>query len=163
MQTAMRTRPGRDLFVMVAGAVLAATPVRAQEAPAERKASAGVYTAAQATRGESAYKVNCVSCHSTSDYTGETFTLGWVTKTAFDIFEVIRSQMPEDNPGILSRQEYVDVVAYIFSLNAYPTGSAELATDDATLKKVRIDPLPPRTATANGTRTWKHPTVARQR
>lgn len=163
MQTVTQTRRGRELFILLAGFTLGTMPVQAQDAPAERKASTGVFTAAQANRGETVYKVNCVSCHSVSDYTGETFTLGWVTKTAFDIFDVIRSQMPEDNPGILARQEYVDVVAYIFSLNSYPTGSAELPSDDATLKKVRIDALPPKLAAAMGTRVVQHPVLSRHR
>lgn len=139
--------------------LLAAGPAQAQDStggPTERKASAGVYTPAQATRGEGSYKVNCVSCHATSDYTGETFQLAWVSKTAFDIFDVIRSQMPEDNPGILARQEYVDIVAYILSLNTYPAGAADLPSDDDSLRKVRID-MPPGQLAATGTVPRVHP------
>jgi mono/diheme cytochrome c family protein len=126
--------------------MLATTSLPAQDSAAtngERKTTTGVFTTAQAARGENSYKVNCVSCHATSDYTGETFQLAWVTRTAFDIFDAIRSQMPEDNPGILPRQEYVDIVAYIFSLNSYPAGQSDLPSDDAALKKVRIDAPPP--------------------
>jgi hypothetical protein len=122
-----------------------------------------VYTAAQATRGENSYKVNCVSCHATSDYMGETFELSWITRTAFDLFDVIRSQMPEDNPGILPRQEYVDIVAYIFSLNKYPVGSADLPGDDASLKKVRIDGPAKFGAATDRTSTVRHPIVGRPR
>lgn len=107
-------------------------------AAAERPTSSGVYTEAQAARGEGAYKTSCQSCHAKSEYTGDKFKTAWVSKTAFDIFDVIRTQMPEDNPGSLERAQYVDIVAYIFSLNAFPVGAAELPGDDAGLKKVRI-------------------------
>jgi mono/diheme cytochrome c family protein len=142
MRSGLRIQAALPAFLSV---LLLTSRLGAQDTaapPAERKVSSGVYTSAQAARGENAYKVNCVSCHATSDYTGETFTLAWVTRTAFDIFDVIRTQMPEDNPGILARQEYVDIVAYIFSLNRYPAGQADLPSEDAALKKVRIDSLP---------------------
>jgi mono/diheme cytochrome c family protein len=123
-------------------------PASAQDSAAngsERQATSGVYTDAQAKRGAEAFLVNCVSCHSTKDYTGETFKLAWVSRSAFDIFDQIRKLMPEDNPGILSAQEYTDIVAYMFSLNGYPAGSAELPAQDEPLKKVKID-APPRPA-----------------
>jgi mono/diheme cytochrome c family protein len=127
-------------FVVVGLLVMTAT-ARAQDsaaASAERPTSSGVYTQAQAARGEGAYQTSCQSCHAKSEYTGDKFKVAWVSKTAFDIFDVIRSQMPEDNPGSLERAQYVDIVAYIFSLNAFPAGSADLPGDDAALKMVRI-------------------------
>jgi hypothetical protein len=73
----------------------------------------------------------------------ETFKVAWVSRSAFDIFDQIRKLMPEDNPGILSAQQYADVVAYMFSLNGYPAGQAELPAQDEPLKRVKID-APPR-------------------
>ena len=35
--------------------------------------------------------------------------------------------MPDDNPGLLDRQSYVDIVAYMFWLNGYPEGMTEAA------------------------------------
>ena len=120
-------------------------PVSAQDsaaAAAERKVTSGVFSAKQAERGEGVYKTFCQSCHAKTEYTGDKFKVAWVSKTAYDLFNVIRTEMPEDNPGSLERQEYVDVVAYIFSLNAYPAGESELPGDDDGLKKVRIDNPP---------------------
>jgi len=149
--------------------VLATTPVSAQDSaaavPAERKVSGGVYSAAQASRGENVFKVTCISCHAESDYQGEQFQLDWVTKTAFDLFDSIRTLMPDDDPGILAREEYLDVTAYIFSLNRYPTGESDLPGDDDGLKLIRID-APPGTGLALGTGTRKvspHPVVRRAR
>jgi mono/diheme cytochrome c family protein len=165
-----RLRAVSYLTACIAGLALVSATAHSQaqtQSPptnGERKVSAGVFTPAQATRGENAYKVNCVSCHATSDYMGETFQLAWLSRTAFDIFDVIRSQMPEDNPGILARQEYVDIVAYIFSLNRYPAGSADLPGDDDSLKKVRIDAPPPKFGSSDvRTGTVRHPIVGRPR
>lgn len=111
-------------------------------------ASSGVYTEPQARRGESVYRSNCVNCHSAKSYTGEDFRLAWLTRSAFDIFDLISTLMPEDNPGMLARQEYVDIVAYMLSLNGYPTGQRELPVEDDALRLVKIDEPPPRSGRA---------------
>jgi mono/diheme cytochrome c family protein len=127
-------------MLMVAG--ISGAQDSAAAAPAERPATSGVFTEVQAGRGEGAYRTSCQSCHAKTEYTGDKFKVAWVSKSAFDLFDVIRSQMPEDNPGSLDRQQYVDIVAYLFSLNAYPPGAGDLPGDDAGLKKVRIDNPP---------------------
>lgn len=138
--------PSLGLFLLVPAALAGSVPALAQDttAPAngDRPTTSGVYTDAQARRGEESYKINCVSCHSAKAYTGEAFKVAWLTRTAYDIFDLIRTQMPEDNPGALPRQEYVDIVAYLFSLNGYPTGAQDLPGDDDGLKKVKIDAPP---------------------
>ncbi len=131
-------------------------------AAAERPVTSGVYSAAQAERGLGVYRTSCESCHAKSEYTGDKFRVAWVSRTVYDIFDVIRSQMPEDNPGSLERQEYIDVVAYIFSLNAYPTGTGDLPTEDDGLKKLRIDNPPGGTgsSSSHAGRRRPHPRVA---
>ena len=146
------------VVAMSAGRVSAQDSAAA--AAAERPLTSGVYSAKQVERGEGVYKTSCQSCHAKTEYTGDKFKVAWVTKTVFDIFDTIRSQMPEDNPGSLERQEYVDVVAYIFSLNAYPAGANDLPGDDDSLKKIRIDNPPPSTASHPLTRGRAHPRVA---
>ena len=106
--------------------------------------SRGAYTAAQATRGEKAYRTSCNSCHAPSAYTGESFAQLWVGRTAYDLVSLLRRTMPNDEPGGLPKQQYVDIVAYLFRLNGYPTGARALSTEDAALRRVRIDPLPAR-------------------
>ena len=39
---------------------------------------------------------------------------------------VMSATMPEANPGGLLEDEYVDVLAYIFSLNKFPAGDQAL-------------------------------------
>lgn len=136
---------------------------RAQDsavAVAERPLTSGVFSQKQAARGEGVYKTSCQSCHATSEYTGDKFKVAWVSKSVFDLFETIRTQMPEDNPGSLERQEYVDVVTYIFSLNAYPAGENDLPADDEALKKVKIDNPPGGDLALKATsRATRHPRV----
>lgn len=152
----------RFSFILVACLLSSSTGVAqdsAAAAPAERPLTSGVFSTMQAQRGEGVYRTSCQSCHAKNEYTGEEFTLNWVSKTVYDIFDVIRSQMPEDNPGSLDRQEYIDVVAYIFSLNAYPAGSADLPGDDDGLKKIRIDQPPTSLALGPAARQKGHPRV----
>jgi mono/diheme cytochrome c family protein len=106
----------------------------------------GVYTAEQVTRGETAYLQACAGCHGTGleggDKTpplvGGAFTSNRNDLTVGDLFERIRTTMPLDNPGRLSRQQNADVIAFVLKHNGWPAGGAELATDLATLKDIRI-------------------------
>jgi S-disulfanyl-L-cysteine oxidoreductase SoxD len=99
----------------------------------------GAYTEAQARRGEGVFRKVCNECHESTEYSGPSFEKVWTGQTAFDLFELIRSTMPNDNPGRLKRQEYVEVVAYILSLNAYPPGKSALPSSDDGLRAVRLE------------------------
>ena len=107
----------------------------------------GVYTPEQAKRGETAYLQACAGCHGTGleggDMTpplvGGAFTSNWNDLTAGDLSERIRTTMPLDNPGRLSRQQTADVIAFILKANNWPAGSAELPADTGALKQVRIE------------------------
>ena len=103
----------------------------------------GVYTEAQATRGESEQQNNCAACHGTEKYSGDAFTKAWFGRTAFDLFDQIKTTMPDDNPGGLSVQQYTDVVAYIFKINGIPAGTDSLSSDPEALRQIRIEPKPP--------------------
>ena len=147
------------LTVVVTSAARVSAQDSAAAAAPERPLTSGVYSAKQVERGEGVYKTSCQSCHAKTEYTGDKFKVAWVSKTAFDIFNQVRTEMPEDNPGSLERQEYVDVVAYIFSLNAYPAGANDLPGDDDGLKKIRIDNPPSSTASRSVPRGTAHPRV----
>ena len=121
-------------------AVFIATAAAAQsDSSATKPPAPGVYTTEQAERGKNTHTMNCTSCHGTEAYTGESFVKTWGGRTAFDFFDQLRTTMPNDNPGSLKREEYVDVIAYIFSLNGLPSGPQELHADDDALKAVKID------------------------
>ncbi|MCC6318726.1 MAG: c-type cytochrome [Gemmatimonadaceae bacterium] len=113
-------------------------------APAGRSAMSGVMNAEQVARGRATHRTSCGSCHGAEAYTGESFEQAWKGRTVFDLYELIKTTMPEDNPGQLPVKDYVDIVAYILNLNGYPQGDAELSVDEAELKLIRIDSIPPR-------------------
>jgi S-disulfanyl-L-cysteine oxidoreductase SoxD len=107
----------------------------------------GVFTDAQAVRGEMAYLQECANCHGTSleggDMTpallGGAFTSNWNDLTAGDLFERIRLTMPLDRPGKLTRQQNADVIAFLLRANAWPSGKSELPADLAALKQIKIE------------------------
>jgi mono/diheme cytochrome c family protein len=146
------------MFSLVFAALAQAQDSAAAAAP-ERPLTSGVFSTKQAERGEGVYQMSCQSCHAKSEYTGDKFKAAWVSKSAFDVFNQIRTEMPEDNPGSLERQQYIDVVAYIFSLNAYPTGASDLPGDDDGLKKIKIDNPPSVFSTRQTPRASVHPRV----
>jgi len=99
----------------------------------------------QQARGKAIYVAKCSECHQetlkgTNDsppLTGDMFWMNWETYTANNLLEQIRTTMPEDNPGSLMRQEYVDIVAYILGFNEVPLTS-DLPTDADALKKIIV-------------------------
>jgi mono/diheme cytochrome c family protein len=106
----------------------------------------GVYTDDQAGRGKALYAKECASCHGTSlsggeeapPLTGSAFMANWSGLTVGDLFERIRVSMPEGRPGTLSRQENADILAYMLSVNQFPSGKAELQRDTDRLKQIRF-------------------------
>jgi mono/diheme cytochrome c family protein len=115
---------------MGAGALLATSLfVTAQEE--RRSVQSGVFTAAQAERGAKTFQTVCQQCHQPDEFGDGAYMDGWSGQLASDMIEQIRSTMPQDNPGSLKRKDYVDVAAYLFQLNALPTGDAEMDVDNA--------------------------------
>jgi quinoprotein glucose dehydrogenase len=104
----------------------------------------GVYSEAQATRGKALYITHCASCHQEGlqgadlapALKGEDFILRWVDHPMQEMVERVATTMPQDAPNSLKPQETVDIVAYMLQVNRYPAGSADLATEAATLKTI---------------------------
>jgi len=107
----------------------------------------GVYTKAQASRGQARYRQECAKCHAENlmggeeapALVGEEFLQTWNGRTAGDLFELIRETMPSEDPGSLARREYADILAYLLSSNQFPAGDKELASELAALKEIRIE------------------------
>src|SRR5689334_5422041 len=104
----------------------------------------GVYTAEQAKRGETAYLQACASCHGpaldggdmTPPLVGGAFTSNWNDLTVGELFDRIRTTMPLDNPGRLSRLQTADVIAYLLEANGWPAGASALASDAGALHQI---------------------------
>jgi S-disulfanyl-L-cysteine oxidoreductase SoxD len=141
----MTARIKRNLFARFLCAFVSLwflLPTHAQEGP--RTVWDGVYNDAQARRGEATYVEACSNCHArtlegadmTPALTGGAFMANWDGLTLGDLYDRIRVSMPADRPGSLSRQEDVDVVAYILRFNQFPTGKDELPRDAQALKTI---------------------------
>ena len=90
----------------------------------------GVYSEEQATRGETLYADRCARCHgdglggveSAPALTGSAFYSNWEGETLEALFERMRSSMPADKPGSLSRAQNADVLAHMLQVGGYPAG-----------------------------------------
>jgi hypothetical protein len=51
--------------------------------------------------------------------------------------------MPQNRPGTLSRQNNADILSYIFSVNQFPAGKTELASEAGQLKQIRFEAAKP--------------------
>lgn len=136
-------RMSRFLLFLVAPFLIARTAqAQSTDSTAGKSVWQGVYTEEQATRGDTEHQNNCSSCHGTEKYSGDNFTKNWVGRTVFDLFEQIRTTMPDDNPGGLSAQQYKDVVAYILKTNGIPAGTDSLPSDPEAMRLLKIDAKP---------------------
>ena len=109
-----------------------------------RSALEGVFTSSQASSGERTFRQVCTACHSAGEFSGPRFRFRWVGQTLGDMFDVVSTLMPEGDPGSLSPEEYVTVLAYFLRLNEYPAGDEPLPADVFALRTVRIEEPVPR-------------------
>ena len=103
---------------LMAGAtslVLALAPVaRSNAADTATSVWQGVYTKAQAARGQATYLAACASCHGTQlqgdtdspDLAGNAFLRRWTNLTVGALFVFAESQMPVGRPRSLGAQGY---------------------------------------------------------
>lgn len=126
-----------------------AASVASVDSAADDVAEAAVYSMAQAARGESLYRANCVNCHGArlegnpgAALTGPGFRARWEdgSHTLDDFYYIVRTLMPNNAPGSLTRAEYADVVAYILKVNGYPAGDADLLPKGAHMKAFMLRP-----------------------
>lgn len=101
-----------------------------------------VFSVAQADRGEARFKQSCSSCHRAGDFAGNAFSDRWEAQTLGDLFAFISSAMPENDPGGLEREDYVNVIAFFLGQNGYPVGNDDLPADPAVLNQIGIVPNP---------------------
>jgi hypothetical protein len=55
----------------------------------------------------------------------------------------MRTSMPLNKPGKLSREVNADILAYMLSMNQFPAGRTELPHATEVLKEIRIDATKP--------------------
>jgi mono/diheme cytochrome c family protein len=84
----------------------------------------------------------CKNCHTPEAYTQPSFTAKWNGKPLSELYSFIREQMPKNEPGSLTAEEYADVMAYLLRINRMAAGATDLPTEPADTKSIRIDLKP---------------------
>jgi mono/diheme cytochrome c family protein len=144
VSTYARSRARGRALALGIGLALSASLAGAQDSTTARPATPGVYTDEQAERGNGVFTKVCVECHTRNDMSGRDFRLNWNGRTVFELFERIRTTMPDAAPGSLTREEYADVTSYFLKLNGMPAGSMPMPADSTlTAIKLEIPPPPP--------------------
>lgn len=105
----------------------------------KKSVRAGVYTDAQAERGQTLFRSKCAGCHAPNRFTDDLFYGSFAGKPLWDMFDVISDTMPEDDPGGMKKEEYADVIAYLLKLNNFPTGPTELPIDKDALSAIVME------------------------
>ena len=98
----------------------------------------GVYTSAQARRGQEQFEQHCAACHrgdlegrSGPALKGDRFLDHWREFPVEVLLNDMRRQMPATNPGALPAAAYVDIAAYLLEANGLPAGARELTQEVA--------------------------------
>ena len=116
------------------------------------------YSDEQAKRGEPLYAQHCSSCHGPDLAGGEMapglvggdFAANWNDLTLGQLFDRIRTSMPQNNPGSLSRQQNADILAFILLKGTAPAGQTELPTQSEVLNTIKyVATNPKATETVN--------------
>jgi mono/diheme cytochrome c family protein len=99
-----------------------------------RQVTAGVYSAAQAARGQALYMKECASCHGDAmegtigpAMAGSLFLETWSARSLAELVDKIHKTMPFNLPGSLTRQQSIDLAAYVLQVGKFAAGNAELS------------------------------------
>lgn len=138
-------------FLTLSALVILSVPVAAQ-ANGQKTTTAGVYSREQADRGQTVFLGMCKNCHTPEAYTTAAFTTKWSGKALSELYTYIRDQMPKNEPGSLTVEEYADVLAYLLKLNRMPAGDADLPPDADALKSIRFEAPKPQKTKSNAVR-----------
>ena len=130
-----RAAPALPLASLLFLASVTACLGTAQTSTPRRTVWDGVYTEAQAARGQMAYGPNCAGCHALAaegkaPLAGDPFWKSFAQKTVGDLLEFVSANMPNGTPGSLNESTYVDLVALILKTNGFPAGTTELARNN---------------------------------
>jgi mono/diheme cytochrome c family protein len=103
----------------------------------------GVFTDAQAARGQAIYQKQCASCHGNAlegvqgpPLVADAFVSRWQTQPLSDLASKIRNTMPAGAAGTLTPQQAADLVAHILKTGKFPAGKTDLASDEQALSRI---------------------------
>jgi ABC-type amino acid transport substrate-binding protein/mono/diheme cytochrome c family protein len=149
LQYAVAWNDDAGRLIRVADTVTSPTPKKMRsKVPAHSKVPA-LYTEDQATKGSLAYYKNCSMCHGplldgqSAGYPGPALKGPEFADPSYDfhlneMFNFVAKLMPPGEPGTLTHEEYVQIMAFILQQNGYPVGGHELIYEEAEKSKVPI-------------------------
>ena len=129
--------PERKVRRFVICCAIAALGISIAMAAAQQPARTGPFTAEQANAGRAIYQTTCSQCHLANmkgtfeapPLSGANFMNMWRNRPTSDLFSRIRNTMPITNPGSLSDQDAVNLVAYILQANGAVAGPQPLTAE----------------------------------
>jgi len=126
LASSFRFRSGSPLLVIGALLLSGQTP--------PRSIAEGVYSRAQAARGQQVYNGQCASCHGNAlqggggpPLAGDAFLANWSLQPLKNLVDKIQKTMPFDQQGTLSRNQSLDLAAFILQGGKFPAGPSELS------------------------------------
>ena len=140
-------------IVATACAALAAAFLPNAQAQPPRAVTEGVYTVEQAASGRQVYQEQCASCHGDAleglvgpPLAGDGFLSIWSARPVVELVDKIHNTMPLQAEAPLSREQSIDLTAYILEAGGFPAGQAAL--DDASLAGIALPAAPGAAASA---------------
>ncbi len=134
----------RSVLLGIAGTLMIALSYAVATAQGDKTSWDGVYTDAQAARGDALWSEQCAKCHGPDmsggdapSLTGSEFSGDWDDLSVGDLAERLRVSMPQDKPQSLSREQTADIVSAILKANRMPAGKIELPFQTEYLKQIK--------------------------
>lgn len=144
-------------FAIVLGGMAFAGSFWTVVAQGNRTVADGVYSAAQAARGQAIFDMQCRACHGPTlggglapPLAGTGFLAQWGRSSVADLVDKIHHTMPANTPGTLSREQAADLTALVLKANGFRAGAADLRADDSMKQIALVAPAAPAIAPAVG-------------
>ena len=137
----------RTNFILIFGGVFFISGLYVGVGAQGKTVNDGVFTEAQAKRGDVLYKEQCATCHGDNlegsgpmpALAGKDFLASWQGKTVGDLFEKTHTTMPATAPGSLTPAQAADIVAYMLGASRYKVGATELEPKVDVLAQIKIE------------------------
>ena len=142
-QTMRSGRIGHVMGAALLGMSLVAWLSVVASAQASRTVQDGIFTDAQAARGQTVYGQQCATCHGSKlegaqapPLVAEGFISRWQDQPLSNLVNKIQRTMPADRQGTLTREQSADLVAHVLKTGGFRAGAGELSSDDAALARI---------------------------
>lgn len=138
----MKHQPGFSKSCVLVGLLLAASLAASQadQKPPVRSTMSGVYSPQQAAKGEELYLTLCTGCHAGGTYAS--LSAVWTGRPVLEMFDLVQTTMPKDNPGSMTSAETAQILAFMLRINRVPAGKTELSVSRTELAQIRFE-FPP--------------------